>query len=96
MRRLAPLLLLFWIAYDVVIPPARAWDARVAVAAIDQYRQHVSPHLRGVVVCRFTPTCSYYGRETIRKRGFWLGGVKTLWRLARCGPWTRLHTSDPP
>jgi putative membrane protein insertion efficiency factor len=88
--------LLVWIAYDVVIPPTRAWDARLAVAAIDQYRARVSPHLRGIIECRFTPTCSYYGRESVRKHGFWWGGAKTLWRLARCGPWTKAHTSDPP
>lgn len=67
-----------------------------ALFAIDEYRAHVSPHLRGVVQCRFTPTCSYYGRESIRKYGVWIGGAKAAWRIARCGPWTKLGTSDPP
>jgi uncharacterized protein len=67
-----------------------------ALYAIDEYRAHVSPHLRGVVQCRFTPTCSYYGRESIRKYGLLIGGAKVAWRIARCGPWTRLGTSDPP
>lgn len=69
---------------------------RGALAAIDQYRAHVSPHLRGVVQCRFTPTCSAYGRESIRKHGVIVGGAKTAWRIARCGPWTKLGTYDPP
>ena len=67
-----------------------------ALYAIDEYRAHVSPHLRGVVQCRFTPTCSYYGRESIRKYGVLIGGAKAAWRIARCGPWTKLGTQDPP
>jgi putative membrane protein insertion efficiency factor len=67
-----------------------------ALFAIDEYRAHVSPHLRGVVQCRFTPTCSAYGRESIRKHGLIVGGAKTAWRIARCGPWTKLGTVDPP
>jgi len=69
---------------------------RPALFAIDQYRAHVSPHLRGRVQCRFTPTCSWYGRESIRKHGVIAGGAKTAWRIARCGPWTKLGTFDPP
>ncbi|HXH94946.1 MAG TPA: membrane protein insertion efficiency factor YidD [Thermoanaerobaculia bacterium] len=46
--------------------------------------------------CRFTPTCSWYGHESIRKHGFLIGGAKTFWRIARCGPWTKLGTYDPP
>ncbi len=72
------------------------FGTRPALFAIDQYRAHISPHLRGVVVCRFEPTCSWYGRESIRKHGVLLGGAKTAWRIARCGPWTKLHTPDPP
>ncbi|HKB80180.1 MAG TPA: membrane protein insertion efficiency factor YidD [Thermoanaerobaculia bacterium] len=67
-----------------------------ALHAIDAYRAHISPHLRGVVECRFEPTCSYYGRESIRKYGLVVGGIRTAWRIARCGPWTPLHTYDPP
>ena len=67
-----------------------------ALFAIDEYRAHISPHLRGVVECRFTPTCSYYGRESIRKYGVLIGGAKAAWRIARCNPLTPLGTSDPP
>ena len=69
---------------------------RLAIFGIDQYRAHVSPRLRGVVVCRFTPTCSAYGRETIEKYGLLVGGAKTIWRIARCGPWTKMGTVDKP
>jgi len=67
-----------------------------AIYAIDEYRSHVSPHLRGVVQCRFNPTCSYYGRESIRRYGVLVGGALAAWRIARCGPWTKPGTWDPP
>ena len=85
-----------WAAYDSLVPPSHALDARIAIAAIDGYRAHISPHLRGVVACRFTPTCSVYGRESIAHHGVLVGGVRTAVRLARCGPWTPDHTYDPP
>jgi putative component of membrane protein insertase Oxa1/YidC/SpoIIIJ protein YidD len=75
---------------------AQLFGARPAIFAIDQYRAHISPHLRGFITCRFEPSCSYYGRESIRKHGLLIGGAKTAWRLARCGPWTAPHTPDPP
>lgn len=72
------------------------FGTRPAIYAIDVYRAHLSPHLRGIVQCRFTPSCSAYGRESIRKYGLIVGGVKTTWRIVRCNPWTRLGTEDRP
>jgi putative membrane protein insertion efficiency factor len=84
----AALLLLLLAATDV--------GARAALFAIEGYQAHVSPHLSGVVQCRFTPTCSHYGHEAIAKYGLIVGGAKTVGRLARCGPWTKMGTVDPP
>jgi putative membrane protein insertion efficiency factor len=69
---------------------------RSALAAIESYQAHVSPHLRGVVQCRFVPTCSHYGHDAIAKYGVFKGGAKAAWRIARCGPWTKAGTVDPP
>ena len=44
--------------------------------------------------CRFTPTCSQYGVEAIRKHGPFTGGWLTLKRIARCNPWGG-HGHDP-
>jgi len=89
-----------WLIAAIVVIVLIATDhnvgARAGVFAIDQYRAYVSPHLRGKVTCRFTPTCSAYGRESVRKHGLIVGSAKTLWRIARCGPWTKLGTYDPP
>jgi putative membrane protein insertion efficiency factor len=82
--------------HDFAVPPDHAFGARAALIAIGEYRAHISPHLGGIVVCRFKPSCSLYGQESIRKYGLLRGGARTAWRIARCGPWTPLGTVDPP
>ncbi len=80
----------------LLLVAAQLFGTQPALFVIDEYRAHVSPRLRGVVQCRFVPTCSYYGRESIRKYGVIVGGAKAAWRVAHCGPWTAPHTPDPP
>ena len=82
--------------HDFTAPHGRGWGARTAIFAIDEYRAHISPRLRGTITCRFKPTCSAYGREAFRKYGFARGVFKTTWRIARCGPWTKMGTVDKP
>lgn len=82
--------------HDFAVPHGRGFAARGAVLVIDEYRAHVSPHLRGRIVCRFQPTCSAYGREAIRKYGFGKGSAKAAVRIARCGPWTKMGTRELP
>ncbi len=45
--------------------------------------------------CRFTPTCSQYAIEVIRKDGPLRGSWRALRRILRCHPW---HPGgyDPP
>ena len=37
--------------------------------------------------CRFTPTCSQYALEAIKKHGPAKGGWLAIKRIARCHPW---------
>ena len=37
--------------------------------------------------CRFTPTCSQYAIEAIRKHGPFKGFALAVWRILRCNPW---------
>ncbi len=90
------LALLVVVTHDLAHEPRHSYSAHAAIAAIDVYRAHVSPHLKGVIYCRFKPTCSAYGREVIRKYGFARGSLKAVVRIARCGPWTKMGTVDPP
>lgn len=49
------------------------------------YRACISPMFPAS--CRFTPTCSQYAIEAIKKYGPLKGGYLTLRRLLRCHPW---------
>jgi len=37
--------------------------------------------------CRYTPSCSQYLEEAIRRWGVWQGGWRGVKRVARCHPW---------
>ena len=37
--------------------------------------------------CRYTPTCSQYALEALKKYGAFKGSWLTLKRIARCHPW---------
>ena len=58
---------------------------RVLLLLIRLYQKHISPGLPRR--CRFSPTCSQYALEALRKYGPVKGGWLTLKRLARCHPW---------
>ncbi|MBT3418976.1 MAG: membrane protein insertion efficiency factor YidD [Candidatus Magasanikbacteria bacterium] len=38
--------------------------------------------------CKFYPTCSEYGHQVFFKYGVFRGGIKTVWRILRCNPWS--------
>lgn len=95
-KLIAGLILLAIALHDFSVPRGHGLAARGTIFIIDEYRAHLSPRLRGRVTCRFTPTCSAYGREAIRKYGFAKGASKAAWRIARCGPWTSQGTLDLP
>jgi uncharacterized protein len=78
-------------AGDALRPVPRQWSARAAVKAIDLYRTTVSPLLgrSGLVVCRFQPTCSAYGREAITRYGSPRGFALAAGRILRCHPWAK-------
>lgn len=61
---------------------ALAW-AMLAVIAF--YRTCISPLTPPA--CRYTPTCSQYAQEAIRKHGPFRGGWLALRRILRCHPW---------
>ncbi len=37
--------------------------------------------------CRFTPTCSQYAIDALKKHGLVVGLAKAIWRILRCNPW---------
>ena len=37
--------------------------------------------------CRYTPSCSAYGVEALKKHGAFKGGWLTIKRIVSCNPW---------
>ncbi len=64
----------------------------VFILIIKLYQYLISP-LTGAS-CRYTPTCSQYGIEAVKKYGAFKGGWLTLKRIASCNPWGS-HGPDP-
>ena len=67
---------------------------RLSLLVIRVYRVTLGPLFALFSSCRYSPTCSQYGMEAIRRfgprRGWWLA----LRRIARCAPWGG-HGHDP-
>lgn len=57
----------------------------VMLALIAFYRNCISPFTPAA--CRYTPTCSQYAVEAIKKYGPFKGGWLTFKRIMRCNPW---------
>ena len=54
-------------------------------AIITIYQKVISPLLSPR--CRYSPTCSEYGLQAIKKYGPWRGGKLTIKRVFSCHPW---------
>ena len=66
--------------------------SRTLIGVITFYKNVISPWL--MPACRYTPTCSEYAIEAIRKYGALKGGCMALKRFSRCHPWGG-HGHDP-
>ena len=69
----------FWVAFVI-------WWVRF-------YQRAISPLLGAN--CRYTPTCSGYCIEALKKYGLIRGSIKTVLRILRCHPWSA-GGYDPP
>ena len=64
----------------------RTLPRRLAAILIRGYQLVISPALPAA--CRFTPTCSQYALDAVRKHGLVVGSLKACWRILRCNPWS--------
>jgi putative membrane protein insertion efficiency factor len=62
------------------------------LSIIGFYQKFISPLLGAN--CRYTPTCSQYGKEAIQKYGAAKGGWMTIKRILSCNPFGG-HGHDP-
>lgn len=49
------------------------------------YQTCISPYTPPA--CRFTPTCSEYAKQALKKHGPIKGLALAIWRIMRCNPW---------
>lgn len=59
--------------------------AKFLILLIRIYQYTLSPFIGRN--CRYTPTCSNYGIEAIKKYGAIKGGWLTIKRILSCNPW---------
>lgn len=57
----------------------------VLILLIKFYQVSISPLFPNS--CRYTPTCSQYAIEALKKYGVLKGTWKALKRIIRCNPW---------
>lgn len=96
MRRFIAALALY-LGLESLYAPDAQLSARAGEGAIILYQKTLSGAAKSLgATCRFTPSCSEYGRLSIRKYGFLRGGAQTAARLARCAPWGPPPGEDPP
>lgn len=56
------------------------------------YKLVISPWM--APACRYTPTCSEYATEALKKHGVFKGGWLAIKRISSCHPWGG-HGYDP-
>jgi uncharacterized protein len=67
--------LLYWLKQGLVFP---------FLLLIKIYQYIISPVIGPK--CRFTPTCSHYAAEALKKHGLFKGGWLSVKRISRCRP----------
>lgn len=92
------LVLLVLVLADGFRPPRVQLVSRGLAGVIRLYQILVSPVIhfnQSVQMCRFTPTCSEYARQSLLKYGLYKGLAKGTWRVLRCHPWSAGGEDQP-
>lgn len=58
------------------------------------YQRGVSPYLPPA--CLYTPVCSQYAVDSVRRHGPFKGLVLTTWRILRCNPFSHGGVDPTP
>lgn len=58
---------------------------KILITSIKFYQHAISPLFPPS--CRYTPTCSQYAIEAVRKHGALKGFILAVKRILRCHPW---------
>lgn len=55
------------------------------ILLVRMYQVMISPYIPST--CRYSPTCSQYTLEALKKHGLLKGGKLSLKRISSCHPW---------
>jgi uncharacterized protein len=80
---------------DAMRSPQRQVSVRLFSLSVDGYHRFIHPVTGRFIRCRYSPTCSRYSVEAVRKYGIARGGWMSLRRLASCRPGVPMGTRDP-
>jgi len=58
----------------------------ILIFIINIYQKYISPIIGGKLVCRFTPSCSEYSKQALKKYGILKGLYLSFKRIIRCNP----------
>lgn len=80
---------------DALRPPQSQVSVRLFAASVDGYHRYLHPLTARYIRCRYTPTCSRYSVEAVRKYGIAKGGWMSVRRIASCRSSVPMGTVDP-
>jgi uncharacterized protein len=93
---LAAICLVFLLfAADALRPPQRQVSVRLFAASVATYHHYLHPLTGRFIRCRYSPTCSRYAVEAVRKYGILKGGWMSARRIASCRSSVPMGTRDP-
>ena len=91
----AVLLVAVLFTVDAMRPPQHQLSVRLFAASVTGYHRFIHPLTGRFIRCRYSPTCSEYSVQAVRKYGIAKGGWMGLRRIASCTPAVPMGTVDP-
>jgi hypothetical protein len=93
---LAAILVLVLLAgIDALRPPQSQVSVRLFAASVRGYHSYIHPVTGRFIRCHYTPTCSEYSVEAVRKYGIAKGGWMGVRRVLSCRSSIPMGTRDP-
>ena len=63
----------------------------IPILLVNIYKYVISPVLPNA--CRYTPTCSVYAIEALKKHGLFKGTYLSVKRILSCNPWVGMDST---
>jgi putative membrane protein insertion efficiency factor len=80
--------------WDVSRQPEKQITARAYIGSVHVYQAVGRPMLKGLIACRFRPTCSDYSIEAVQHHGLIRGLGLTFKRISSCTNKVPMGTID--